>query len=296
MKPRIALLGSSNTDLVITAPRLPQPGETLLGGDFRQCLGGKGANQAVAAARAGAHVTFIGAYGDDRFGIAAKAALCTEGIDTAYFVCKPDRPSGVALIFIGGEDRQNQIVVARSANDEVTAADVEAAFEAFASADVALAHLETPLSAVYRAAEIANEASVPFVLNPAPVGTLPMSLLRLVHTITPNEHEAELITGERSPEQAAATLLSLGCKQVVITLGEKGALAVSPEGSQHIPAPQVKVVDTVGAGDCFTAWLAVAIAESLPFESAVQRAVKAASAKVTRAGAQDGMPYLGELV
>lgn len=276
-RPHLLVVGSSNTDLVIHCARLPKPGETLLGGAFSRCAGGKGANQAVAAARAGARVTFIGAHGDDDFGRAAKAGLKREGIDVRHFNERRGIPSGVALILVGGADRQNLIAVARSANDALSAADVRAARGAFRRADAVVAQLEIPLEAVWAAAELAAEAGIPFVLNPAPARKLPRRLLRLVDTLTPNEHEAKAV--------------GPGARRTVVTLGSRGVRI----DDLPIPAPKVKPVDTVGAGDCFTAWLAVGIAEGMPLEISARRAVRAASICVTRPGAQAGMPYRHEV-
>lgn len=268
-KPRLLVVGSSNTDLVIQCDRLPKPGETLLGGEFARYAGGKGANQAVAAARAGARVTFVGAHGDDDFGRSAKAGLRREGIDVRYFRAT-NAPSGVALILVGGKTRENLIAVARSANEQVSLRGVN-----FAGFDAVVCQLEIPLPIVHEAARRAHTAGVPFILNPAPARKLPAALLRLVHTLVPNEHE-----------------VVAGAQHTVITLGARGAQV----GKLRIPAPKVKPVDTVGAGDCFTAWLAVGIAEGLSLEDAARRAVRAASIAVTRAGAQPGMPYRREVL
>lgn len=293
--PRIAVIGSSNTDLVLTCPRLPRPGETVSGGPLSRLAGGKGANQAVAAARTGARVIFVGAHGGDEFGRAAKAALRAEGVDVRHFIKRPGVGSGVALILVGGKSRENMIAVAQSANDTVTETDVRRAEKAIAAADIVVAQLEVPIAAVTAAAEIAAAHDRPFVLNPAPARKLPASLLRLVHTITPNETEAALLTGESDPVAAAKALLRKGCRQGVITLGSRGALLFNAGIQRIIPAPKVRAVDTVGAGDCFTAWLAVGIAANLPAPDAVARAVRAASICVTRTGAQASMPHAAEV-
>jgi ribokinase len=293
--PRVLVVGSSNTDLVLSCPRLPQPGETLLGGEFQQFAGGKGANQAVAAARAGAKVTFLGARGADAFGLAAVHALKKEKINLRYFFLKPKASSGVALILLGGKTRENIIGVARSANDMLTARDIATAQSAFARAHVVVTQLEIPFSAVVAAARQAQQAKIPFILNPAPARALPENLLSLVHTLTPNEHEAALLTGQKDPERAGSALLRQGCQHVVITLGARGALLASAQGLQYFCAPKVKPVDTVGAGDCFTGWLAVGLAEQLPLIEAIPRALNAASLSVTRPGAQNGLPYRREV-
>lgn len=294
--PRILVIGSSNTDLVLSCPRLPRPGETLLGGEFRRFPGGKGANQAVAAARAGGRVVFIGARGEDDFGRAAAAGLKKEGIDLRHFGVKNKAPSGVALILLGGASRENIIGVARSVNDALTVADVRRAGPEFARAKIVVAQLETPLPVVHEAARLARRHRVPFLLNPAPARALPPALLKLVDTLTPNETEASGLTGEKDPRPAGAALLRAGCRQVVITLGAKGALLVDAEGPHLFPAPKVRPVDTVGAGDCFTGWLAVGLAEGLPVAEAIPRALRAASLSVTRPGAQTSMPRRGEIV
>ena len=289
------VVGSSNTDLVLSCARLPRPGETLLGGDFQRFQGGKGANQAVAAARSGAAVTFVGARGDDDFGTAAEAALRSEGIDTGSFLVKKGHSSGVALILLGGKSRENMIGVARSANDVLSSADLRKAAKGFRGAGVVVCQLETPLATVQEAARLAHAQGVPFLLNPAPARPLPAALLKLVHTLTPNEHEAALLTGKTDPEEAGRALLKKGCAQVVITLGAKGALLVRPGACTRFPAPKVRPVDTVGAGDCFTGWLAAGIAEQLPTEQAIQRAIAAAAFSVTRPGAQSSMPRVEDL-
>jgi len=293
--PRILLVGSSNTDLVIVCERLPTPGETLLGGRFQRSAGGKGANQAVAAARAGARVVFVGARGEDDFGAAAAAGLRRENIDIRYFKAHKDISSGIALILLGGKSRENLIAVARSANDLLSPETVRAVRSEFSKSDVIVAQLEIPLTAVKEAARLASEERKPFLLNPAPARALPKSLLRLVHTLTPNEHEAAILTGEQSPERAGEKLLKAGCRHVVITLGAQGAMLVDGSGIHHFPAPKVKPVDTVGAGDCFTGWLASGIAERLTMEQAVERAVRAAGISITRPGAQDAMPRREEV-
>jgi ribokinase len=291
----VLVVGSSNTDLVLSCTRLPRPGETLLGGEFQSFRGGKGANQAVAAARAGGAVTFIGARGDDDFGAAAEAALRAEGIDTGAFLRKKGLSSGVALILVGGKSRENMIGVARSANDALTPADLRKAAKRFRQAAVVVCQLETPLPTVQEAARLARAGGIPFLLNPAPARPLPAALLRQVHTLIPNEHEAALLAGKDDPRQAGEALLKKGCAQVVVTLGARGALLVRPGECRRFPAPRVKPVDTVGAGDCFTGWLAAGLAENLPVEQAIERAIAAAAYSVTRPGAQSAMPRLRDL-
>lgn len=299
MKPspagRVVVVGSSNTDLVLSCARLPQPGETILGGAFERFAGGKGANQAVAAARAGAKVAFVGAHGGDDFGRAAAGGLKAEGINVRNFTAKAGHASGVALILIGGKERENCIAVARSANDELVGEDIRAAQSAFRGAGVVMAQLEIPLEAVTTAAEMAREAGALFLLNPAPARALPGKLLKQVDILTPNETEAEILTGEAEPPLAARALLKKGCRRIAMTLGAQGVLLVDELGERRLKAPKVKPVDTVGAGDCFSGYLAAGLSSGLAFDEAARRAVFAASLAVTRPGAQVGMPYAGEV-
>ena len=290
------VVGSSNTDLVITGERLPKPGETLLGGEFKQFPGGKGANQAVAAARAGARVAFIGRCGADAYGVATCLRLHREGINLSFFIEDKSRSSGVALIMMGGQEKENLIVVAKSANDGVCRADVEAAADTIRLAGAVVAQLEIPLDAVEAAADLAAAARIPFVLNPAPARELPETLLAKVDILVPNRGELCLLGGEAKVDDAAGNLLQRGCRQIVVTLGGQGVRIYSAEGRKDIPAVRVAAVDTVGAGDCFTAWLAVGVAEGLSLEESVRRAVKAAAISVTRHGAQPSMPKRSEIV
>jgi len=295
--PRIVVVGSSNTDLVLLCPHLPRPGESVAGAKFSQCQGGKGANQAVAGARAGARVAFVGARGDDIYGQTAAKALEAEGIDIRYFPVVPGASSGLAFIFLGGEDRQNMIGVAESANDRLTATQVQSARDVIEGAACVVSQLEVPVEAVMMAALEAERAGAKFVLNPAPVPVGPVSrpLWKSVDLATPNEDEVLILSGQKSVDDGARWLLDAGCRRVVVSLGSKGARLYTPEGSLFATPPPVKVVDTVGAGDCLTAWLAVGLAEGLDDESNLYRAVAAASRSVTRPGAQTGMPTRAEL-
>ncbi len=293
--PRIVVVGSSNTDLVIACDQLPGPGETMLGGPLQQHPGGKGANQAVAAARAGADVTFVGARGEDAFGRAARAVLDAEGIRLRHFRVKPEISSGVALILLGGRRRENLIAVAESANSHLSGTDVEAAAGAIRRADLVMAQLEVPLPAVEAAARLAGAAGVPFLLNPAPARSLPDRLLRQVDTLVPNRTEAEVLTGEADAARAAEALRARGCRRVVVTLGAKGVLISDASGVTRIAARKVRPVDTVGAGDCFCAWLGVGLAAGMDLRFAAGRAAAAAAVAVTRPGAQPSMPRAEEV-
>ena len=293
----VTVVGSSNTDLVVACSRLPVPGETVGGGAFAMFGGGKGSNQAVAAARAGAAVSFVGARGRDAFGSAAARALRQEGIGTRFFRVKAGVASGVALILVGGPARENLIAVAASANGCLTPEDVRAATAVIARSRAVVAQLEIPLAAVLATAEIAAAAGVPFILNPAPVAAIPPAMLAKTFVITPNLGEARQLTGAADVESAARHLVGQGCRHVVITLGADGAYLYSADTASgiRIRAPRVVPVDTVGAGDCLTAWVAVGVAEGLPMVRCVERAVQAAAIAVTRPGAQSGMPFRQEV-
>jgi ribokinase len=297
-KPRVLVVGSSNTDLVVYCQRLPKPGETVLGGEFKTFGGGKGANQAVAAARAGGDVTFLGAYGADSFGDAARDRLTKEGIRVNHFQRVTDAPSGVALILVDGVTRDNLIAVAKSANESVDPAMISAARSAFEAADVVISQLEIRDEAVEAVGKICNELGKRFILNPAPTRPLAKALYEWVQVLVVNEHEARSLSEEEDIEAAMTWFEKQGCPAVVVTLGAAGAKFASfADGKRgSVPATKVVPVDTTGAGDCFVGWLGVGIAEGLGLERAVQRAIKAASLKTTRSGAQDGMPYREEVV
>jgi ribokinase len=284
-------------DLVIRAPRIPQPGETIIGRDFRSVPGGKGANQAVAAARLGARVSMVGRVGRDAFGDALLENLASDGIDHTYVTQDPEAASGVALIVVD-DVGQNSIVVASGANGRLSPADVEAAEAAITGADVVLTQMESPLQTVTRAAEIANAHRVPVVLNPAPARPLPGSLLRLVDVLIPNESETALLTGmpvgdEPQAEAAAAALRETGVGNVILTLGERGALLGRPTGAIHVPAFEVQPVDTTAAGDAFVGAFAVALAEERSLVEAVRWGNAAGALATTKMGAQPSLPTRG---
>jgi ribokinase len=296
VKPDILVIGSSNTDMVVFCDRLPKPGETILGGQFQMFGGGKGANQAVAAARAGGHVSFLGAYGADTFGSAARDRLLKEGINVDYFQCVRDAPSGVALILVDGVTRENLIAVAKSANDAVDSAMVSDARRAFERASVVISQLEIRDGAIEAVARICHDLGKPFLLNPAPSRLLPKQIYESLHIIVVNEHEARDVTTKTDLKESVQCLHELGCKNVVVTLGSKGVMFSEGMNLEFIGAPKVRPVDTTGAGDCFVGWLGVGIAEGLSLKSATERACRAASLKVTREGAQSGMPYRHEVL
>jgi ribokinase len=295
----IVVVGSANTDLVVRVRSLPRPGETVIGGTFVSVGGGKGANQAVAAARAGGHTTFIAKLGADAMGDAAVAAFATDGIDTTFITRDPATPSGVAFILV--DDRgENSIAVAAGANDCLTPADVDRASAAIRAADILLVQLEIPLETVRHAVSVAHAAGVPVILNPAPARPLDAGLLAQVAILTPNETEAELLTGltvtdERSAASAASRLLATGLRSAVITLGRQGALVAEAAATAHVVGYEVTPVDTVAAGDVFNGCLAVAIAEGGNLIDAARFANAAAAIAVTRHGAQASAPRRDEI-
>jgi ribokinase len=298
-KHSIVVVGSSNTDMVIQLDRIPRPGETILGGKFVMAAGGKGANQAVAAARAGGDVTLVARVGKDIFGDEALSGFEKDGICVEHIRRDKESPSGVALIFVaaGGE---NSIAVASGANSRLSPADVQKARKAISSASMLVMQLETPLATVQAAAEIAAKAEVPIILNPAPACPLPDDLLRLVSILTPNETEAELLTGvkvidDASAQKAADCLLARGVKTVILTLGVRGALVAGGDFSGLVPGYKVEAVDTTAAGDVFNGALAVALAKQLPMAEAVRFANAAAAISVTRLGAQPSAPKRKEI-
>jgi len=299
MKPRIIVLGSSNTDMIIKLDRIPRPGETILGGAFVTAAGGKGANQAVGAARAGGQVTFIARVGQDMFGDQAVAGFATEGINVDHVSRDKSNPSGVALIFVG-KDGENSIAVAGGANAKLSPTDVKKAKAAFAGASVLVMQLETPLKSVVAAADLAAKAGVRVILNPAPAQSLPDNLLKCVSILTPNETEAELLTGiavtdTASAAVAAAKLRARGVQTVIITLGSLGAFVATEDGGKLVPGFKVKAVDTTAAGDTFNGALAVALGEGKPLKQAVRFANAAAAISVTRLGAQASAPTRREI-
>ncbi len=295
----IVVVGSSNTDMIIQMPRIPRPGETLLGGHFSMAAGGKGANQAVAAARAGGNVTFVARVGDDMFGSKAIEGFRADGINVEHVVRDPEAPSGVALIFVA-QDGENSIGVASGANGRLMSADVDRAGKAIASAGVLVLQLETPIETVRAAAKAAASRGVRVILNPAPAQPLDDDLLKCVSILTPNESEAELLTGvevrgEADARRAADALRRRGVQTVLITLGPAGTYVSSPEGEYPVPAFKVEAVDTTAAGDVFNGALAVALSEGLQLKRAVRFANGAAALSVTKLGAQPSAPFRKEI-
>ncbi|HEV2355765.1 MAG TPA: ribokinase [Puia sp.] len=299
MKSYIVVVGSSNTDMVVRAARLPAPGETVLGGEFLMAAGGKGANQAVAAARLGADVCLIAKVGDDIFGRQAIDLFSREGIETGSIVVDAGTPSGVALINVDANG-ENCIVVAPGANARLMPADVAAAADKIRNAGLILMQLEIPLSTVAFVVELARTNNIPVILNPAPAGALPDDLLSKIAILVPNQKEAEMMSGvtitdNAAAEAAARALASKGVAKVIITLGAKGALLLENDIIHWVQAPLVRAVDTTAAGDVFCGALAVAISDGIPLKEAVQAGCAAAALSVTKLGAQTSAPTRREL-
>ena len=298
-RPQVLVIGSSNTDLIIKVARIPKLGETVLGGKFARAAGGKGANQAVAAARAGGEVTFIARVGRDANGEQALAGFAAEGIDAKRVIRDAKFPSGVALILVD-PDGENSIAVASGANDRLNPADVRRAKWAFRRARILLLQLETPLPTVAAAIELAAASGVRVVLNPAPARPLPAQLLRRVYLLTPNQSEAELLTGvtvddEVTAAKAAGQLLARGVQNVIITMGLHGAFVAGKDLRQMIPGFKVKAVDATGAGDVFNGTLTVALAQGQSLLEAAKFACASAAISVTRFGAQPSAPQRKEI-
>jgi ribokinase len=296
---KILVVGSSNTDMVIKTNHFPAPGETILGGRFLMNAGGKGANQAVAAARLGGMVTFVGKIGDDIFGKQAIQQLEDEGINVDFVAVDHENPSGVAMITVDRKG-ENSIVVAPGSNGTLSHEDFDKAMPEFEDSEYVLMQLEIPIPTVEYIARLAANKQKKVILNPAPAASLTDELLRNLYLITPNETEAELLTGikvtdQNSAMKAAMALHNKGVEIVVITMGSAGAFLLKDGKSEIINAPIVEAVDTTAAGDTFNGALAVALSEGKTIQESVAFANKAASISVTRIGAQSSVPYRNEI-
>ena len=300
MSPKpVVVIGSSNMDLVIRSSRIPKTGETILGGEFFMVAGGKGANQAVAAARLGADVYFVARVGQDAFGDKMLSNFRSEGIRTDFVRRDKSAASGVAIIVVD-DAGENIIVVAAGANAHLSPADVDAAEEIIAAADSVLLQLEIPIETVHRAVQIAHKHGTRVILDPAPAQALPDSLLALVSLITPNETEAEILTGVAGTDEAQCTrqaeaLKNKGVEKVLVTRGRQGALLHDGASTRAFPTIKVTSVDSTAAGDCFNGALGAALASGRSLDEAITFACRVAALSTTRLGAQDSLPYLKDL-
>lgn len=296
---RIVVIGSSNTDMVVKSKKIPAPSETVIGGTFLMNPGGKGANQAVSAARLNGNVTFVTKTGNDLFGEQAKDIFLEEGIDTRFIIQDLKNPSGIALISVD-ENGENCIVVAPGSNATLSAYDISDEVYGNDPSDVFLMQLEIPLSTVEYVAQKMVEKGNRVILNPAPARQLSDDLMKSLYVITPNEVEAEILTGIKvidsiSAERSAEKIHLKGAANVIITMGDAGAFLLTGKVAKMIPVIPVKAVDSTAAGDVFNGALAVALSEGKDLEEAVDFANKAASISVTRMGAQASAPYRNEL-
>jgi len=298
--PRITVVGSYATGLTMKVERLPCTGETLLGTGYRVDYGGKGSNQAVGSARLGAKVNFVARIGKDAFGEMALTLYREEGIDVAHVKHTAGVPTGVGFIMVEAASGNNCIVIDPGANELLTADDISGCSGAFESTSVVLTQLEIPVAAAEAALHLGRAGGAITILNPAPVRPLPPSILQLVDVLTPNQVEAKVLSGRSpdaaiEPEQLARELIRSGVKQVVMTLGERGALIVTPSSSTHVLAVPMSAVDTTGAGDAFNAGLATALAAGSGLEAAVRFAVVTGGLAVTKEGVIPSLPSCDEV-
>lgn len=299
MPKKIVVVGSSNTDMIIQVKKIPKPGETVIGGKFSMAAGGKGANQAIAAVRAGGNVTFVSRIGKDMFGDSSLKNFAKDGLNVDNIIRDSDKPSGVALIFVDAKG-ENSIAVASGANAKLSSIDIDNLRDVISSANILLMQLEIPMETIEAAAQVAFENNVKIILNPAPTQPLNDNLLKKISVITPNETEIEMLTGvpvknEEDAERAAKILTDKGIGVVIITLGSSGAFVFSNTFKGLVPSYKVKAVDTTAAGDVFNGAFAVALSENKNIKEAVIFANAAAAISVTRLGAQASVPYKKEI-
>lgn len=300
MQARVVIVGSLNMDLVTRAPRLPRAGETLAGQSFVTVPGGKGANQAVAAARLGASVAMVGCVGDDAYGEQLRTALLAEGIDCQAVTPVSGESTGVALIVVD-DSSQNAIVIVAGGNGHVTASVVDSFDALLSGSEVIICQLEVPLDTVGHVLKRGHELGKTVILNPAPAsGPLPAEWFAWIDYLIPNESEATALTGlpvdsTASADAAASALLKAGVSKVIVTLGEQGALFASASRSEHFPAPKVQPVDTTAAGDTFVGGFAAALADGKSESDAIRFGQVAAALSVTRSGAQPSIPTFAEV-
>lgn len=296
---KILVVGSANADLMIATPKLPNPGETVRGHDFLVAPGGKGANQAIAAARLGGDVGFIGSIGDDDFGRSIRKSLLDSGVDTARLCVRPNSATGVALIF-SEACGENMIVIAAGANDFLLPADIDAAADAIAEASIIVCQFESPAATIERLVNAAKLSGVPVLLNPAPARRMADEMVDGIRFLVPNRQELAHLTGLPTRtladvEAAAKALLVRGAESVIVTLGREGVLRASVAGARVFPAPIVEAVDTTGAGDTFVGGFAAEWCRTSDVDAAISFAQRAAAYSVTGRGAQASMPWLSDL-
>jgi len=295
----LVVVGSANMDMVVLTDRFPKLGETILGSNFSMVPGGKGANQAVCAAKLGGNVMFIGKMGNDIFRDRLVENMGNDGVCLDHLFIDSRQATGVALIIVDS-DGNNEIVVVSGSNMQLTPSDIVSKEECIASADVVLMQLEIPVETVQRTAEIAKANGATVILNPAPASPLPSKLLQLIDYLTPNEIEIELLTGitindHASLEEAAKSLIDKGVGNIIVTLGENGAMCLNGQGTQFFDARSVETVDTTAAGDAFNGALALGLLHKMNIDSAIDFAGTVAALSVTKVGAQSSMPTLDEL-
>jgi ribokinase len=300
MLSEIIVVGSTNMDMVVKTTHIPAPGETVLGGTFLMNPGGKGANQAIAAARLGGRVGFITKIGKDIFAEQSIQLFNDEEINVDGILADADHPSGIALITVD-EVGENSIVVAPGANAHLNAQDVIVKLNDYPDAKIILLQLEIPMETVEAVLKYAHEKGIPVMVNPAPVNKKILDLFPFIEILTPNEKEAEMLSGITITDIETATLAALeickkGVKTVIITLGKLGAILVDEEGAQHIPSPQVTAIDTTAAGDVFNGAVTVYLVEGKSLQEAISFACKAAAIAVTRLGAQSSIPCRNEVL
>jgi ribokinase len=296
---KVLVVGSANMDLVVRSDRFPHPGETIFGSAFAMFPGGKGANQAVCCARLGAEVDFLGRMGKDMFCDRLSSTMRRDGVGLGHLLIDPSEPTGTALITVDCSG-QNEIIVVSGSNMKLRPEHILEHRDAFADAAIVLLQLEIPLDTVMHSATLAKQNSAIVVLNPAPACQLPEELFRLIDYLTPNETEAQLLTGvpvnnRASAEEAAGVLLDKGVHNVIVTLGPAGSVLVNATTSRLFPARRVQAVDTTAAGDAFNGALAHALAEGKTLEEAIDLATAVAAHAVTKLGAQTSMPTMTEL-
>lgn len=300
-RPKICVVGASNIDLIAYAPRLPKLGETVTGSHFQTGFGGKGANQAAMIAKLGGDVTIITKVGEDLFGQDIRKNFVDLAINTTYFYTTADSFTGVAPIWVDESSGNNAIIVAMGANELLTPEDVELASVALTTSQMLVCQWEIRTDTILTALRLAHEAGVTTIFNPAPVRSeIPAEFYPYIDILCPNESETERLTGMavntlEEATAAAQNLLNRGPRTIILTLGERGSLFVTTEGSQHIPAPSVQAVDTTGAGDAFVGSLAYYLAEGQPLAEAMNRANRIAAISVQAPGTQSSFPNLADL-